>query len=436
MKLSEKNLGARTNNKVKTKQWIVASAVIGGIAVAALAGAYITSDSSSQQALLRIDKPTTKSIGGGVNDVDKEAFRVQINQQVNEATKRMAELDKQNAELKAENERIRAEEAKKRAEQDKKMEDFLKAQSNSNRAQVGAGTAPPPPPGGFTGNNPFTQQGQAPQPPQARAGNFLGIGPDGKPLPASGGAAGSRIVREEIKEAPAGAAGTGAQGGQNQPRTGAQGPEAVPKTAETYIPSGSYVRAVLLNGLDAPTGGNSQQSPHPILLRMVDSARLPNGVKSDIKDCVMTGNGFGDVASERAYIRIDRISCVDADGNAIDNKVTGYIAGEDGKTGLRGRIVQKTGQLLSNALLAGIGSGIGNAFRAGGVTTTQSPLTGATTETTNDAFKSGVGSGVSKAFDLLASYYIKLAEKTFPVIEVDAGRTVDVVFQQGLSIER
>lgn len=432
MKLSEKNLGARNNKSVKTKQWMVAGVVVAVLAVVTVAGAFLTTDSSTQQALLRIDKPTTKSIGGGVNEVDKEAFRVQINQQVSEATKRMADLDKQNAELKAENTRIREEEAKKRAEQDKKLEDFIKAQQTR---PAGPATAPPPPPGGFTGNNPFTQQGQAPQPPQARTGNFLGIGPDGKPLPASGGAAGSRIVREEIKDVP-GAINTAPGSTAGQVRPGAQAPDKAPKTAETYIPSGSYVRAVLLNGLDAPTGGNSQQSPHPILLRMVDVAQLPNGVKSDIKDCVMTGNGFGDVASERAYIRIDRISCVDADGNAIDNKVTGYIAGEDGKTGLRGRIVQKTGQLLSNALLAGIGSGIGNAFRAGGVTTTQSPLTGATTETTNDAFKSGVGTGVSKAFDLLASYYIKLAEKTFPVIEVDAGRAVDVVFQQGFSIER
>jgi conjugal transfer pilus assembly protein TraB len=37
--------------------------------------------------------------------------------------------------------------------------------------------------------------------------------------------------------------------------------------------------------------------------------------------------------------------------------------------------------------------------------------------------------------DRLAQYYITLAEKTFPVIEVDAGRTVDVVLTQGVAID-
>ena len=32
-------------------------------------------------------------------------------------------------------------------------------------------------------------------------------------------------------------------------------------------------------------------------------------------------------------------------------------------------------------------------------------------------------------------YYISLAEKVFPVIEVDAGRTVDVVITQGVSLQ-
>ena len=32
-------------------------------------------------------------------------------------------------------------------------------------------------------------------------------------------------------------------------------------------------------------------------------------------------------------------------------------------------------------------------------------------------------------------YYISLAEKVFPVIEIDAGRTVDVVITQGISLQ-
>jgi len=45
-----------------------------------------------------------------------------------------------------------------------------------------------------------------------------------------------------------------------------------------------------------------------------------------------------------------------------------------------------------------------------------------------------VVSGVGKAFDRLAQYYITLAEKLFPVIEVGAGRVVDVVLTKGTEL--
>jgi conjugal transfer pilus assembly protein TraB len=38
---------------------------------------------------------------------------------------------------------------------------------------------------------------------------------------------------------------------------------------------------------------------------------------------------------------------------------------------------------------------------------------------------------VGKAMDRLAQYYISLAEKLYPVVEVDAGRLVDVVITKG-----
>jgi conjugal transfer pilus assembly protein TraB len=43
--------------------------------------------------------------------------------------------------------------------------------------------------------------------------------------------------------------------------------------------------------------------------------------------------------------------------------------------------------------------------------------------------------GVGRALDRLAQYYISLAEKVFPVIEVDAGRRVDVVLTQGVALQ-
>ena len=111
------------------------------------------------------------------------------------------------------------------------------------------------------------------------------------------------------------------------------------------------------------------------------------------------------------------------------------VVGEDGKAGMRGRLVSKQGQVLANALLAGIGAGIGQAFQQSATTVSTNPLGSIGTVDPGKQFQAGVGTGVGKALDRLSQYYITLAEKMFPIIEVDAGRTVDVVFTKGFSLD-
>lgn len=206
------------------------------------------------------------------------------------------------------------------------------------------------------------------------------------------------------------------------------------KTASTYLPSGAFVRAVLLSGLLAPTGGQAQSNPHPVLLRLVDHAQLPNRFRMKAKDCHIVGSGWGDLSSERAYIRTESISCITPSGEAIDMKIKGYVAGEDGGAGVKGRLVTKQGQVLANALIAGIGSGLGQAFQQSASTVSTSPLGSTTTVKEGKELQAGVYGGVGKALDRLAQYYISLAEKLYPVIEVNAGRIVDVVITQGASL--
>lgn len=207
------------------------------------------------------------------------------------------------------------------------------------------------------------------------------------------------------------------------------------RDARSYVPSGSFFRAALLGGLDAPTGGQAQSNPHPILMRVQDNAFLPNRYRFKIKECLALGASHGDISSERAYIRLESLSCVRHDGKAIDVPVKGYVVGEDGKAGMRGRLVSKQGQVLANALVAGIGAGIGQAFQQSATTVSTNPLGSVGTIDPGKQFQAGIGTGVGKALDRLSQYYITLAEKMFPIIEVDAGRTVDVVFTKGFSLE-
>jgi conjugal transfer pilus assembly protein TraB len=102
---------------------------------------------------------------------------------------------------------------------------------------------------------------------------------------------------------------------------------------------------------------------------------------------------------------------------------------------MRGRLVTKQGQMLANALMAGVVSGIGQGISTANTTYSTSALGQVATTGGSDALRAGLGSGVGKALDRLAQYYIKLAEQTFPVIEVDAGREIDVVITKGVRIE-
>lgn len=207
------------------------------------------------------------------------------------------------------------------------------------------------------------------------------------------------------------------------------------RAQKSYVPSGTFFRVVLLGGIDAPTGGESQTAnPHPVLMRVADMAQLPNRVRQNFKECFITGTGYGDLSSERAMIRTEQLSCVDKDGKAIDIAIKGWIAGEDGKAGIRGRLVSKQGAVLKNALISGVLSGLGQGFTTAATATTTTALGTVSSVSNGKQLQSALGSGAGNAFDRLAQYYIKLADKMFPVIEVDAGRRGDVVLLKGFTI--
>lgn len=192
------------------------------------------------------------------------------------------------------------------------------------------------------------------------------------------------------------------------------------------------MKAVLLSGLDAPTGGKAQSSPHPVLIRIVDKAVLPNLWKADIKDCFVIGAGYGDLPSERAYIRLEVLSCVKKDGTVVEKKVKGYVAGEDGKVGLLGRVVSKQGAILARMLLAGFIDGISRVFQQSGSTVIVSPQGSLTTIDPEKALSVGIAGGFTSAAKELVEQYKKLADETYPVVEINAGRRVDVVFLQSI----
>jgi len=54
---------------------------------------------------------------------------------------------------------------------------------------------------------------------------------------------------------------------------------------------------------------------------------------------------------------------------------------------------------------------------------------------TSDILEAGALGGVGNALNKIADYYLKMADRIFPIIEVDAGREVEVIVLKGQELK-
>lgn len=216
-----------------------------------------------------------------------------------------------------------------------------------------------------------------------------------------------------------------------------QDPRMVNKSAETYLPSGTFFRVSTMNGMDAPAGGQAQNNPQPVLMVVSDWGNMPNAFRAEVKHCFVIGSAWGDLSSERAMARTESLSCIRPNGDVIDVPIAGFVVGPDGRNGFRGRVVTKQGQVLANALWTGMLGSFGDVASqlnsnpiviAGSVATQQQPGT-------SEVLRRSAIGGMGEAAKSLSQYYINLADKLYPVIETDAGLTAEVVLTRGVSVK-
>ena len=218
------------------------------------------------------------------------------------------------------------------------------------------------------------------------------------------------------------------------------------KEHEMFLPAGSILSGALITGMDAPTGQGARKEPFPALLRIKKEAILPNRFRADIKECFLIASGFGDLSSERAYLRAEVISCVREDGGVIESKLDAYAAGEDGKAGVRGRLVSKQGVILARSLMAGFMQGVSEAFSVKSVPTINVRDINSTNSNktynpvmeqafNGEALQGAAISGTGKALERIADFYLEMAENLYPVIEVDALREIDFIVNRGQTLK-
>ena len=205
------------------------------------------------------------------------------------------------------------------------------------------------------------------------------------------------------------------------------------RTPENYVPAGSFVTAVVTGGADANAGVNGQGDTAPMTFQTINAGILPNGEPSKLNNCTIIGAVYGEISSSRGIVRTQRMSCVSGD-EIIDIPVEGTVFNY-GRNGIRGTAIMKNGKIVQMAGVSGILTGLGDTGKALSETTSTSALGSTTTISGSDALLNLAGSATSSVGSKLADYYIKLAEQYHPIIELNPGNTVNIVFLKGFPLD-
>lgn len=198
-----------------------------------------------------------------------------------------------------------------------------------------------------------------------------------------------------------------------------------------YIPSGSFVGATVIEGADANASVTGESASSPMQFRLTGKVILPNDGEYDLRGCFVTAAAYGDISSERALLRTDRLSCR-IHGHVIDQPFKGHVSFM-GKNGIRAEPVIRNGKIVGYAFAGGAIDAMGSAIS--NVGSTSVGLGAANTVSGGDVARAGLGGGTSQAGKTLSDYFIKRAEQYHPVIPVGAGVQVSVVFQEGFQLQ-
>ena len=220
-----------------------------------------------------------------------------------------------------------------------------------------------------------------------------------------------------------------------------QAPAIEVEDSRDYLPPNSYAPARVIVGVDASAGVASQTDPLPVVLRITGPARsvVKDGklLTTRIQGCVVNGAARGDLSAEKVYVKLAKMTCDQPGGRVAVSEVKGFISFA-GKTGVRGRVVSREGNLASQALIAGIVGGFGRGFSANANGLFSGLSVGADGKrqslSTGDIVQGGLGQGVGDAADSVSKYLIERAEQYQPVIEMPTGIEVEIVFLDGVYV--
>ncbi len=207
------------------------------------------------------------------------------------------------------------------------------------------------------------------------------------------------------------------------------------KVVKEYLklPDASIVRGTVVSGIYAPVTSTEWL---PTLINVDEAFYGPNDTRVPLKNCKVLAEAQGDYTTQRASVKIYKLSCVLPNGQARSFKIKGYVAdNKDSAFGIHGHLISVTGKYIAGSFLtsflSGYSSALSQAETSNTVTSTGATVSSVTGSTTRYAGFSGV----SSAFGNLASYYQSKLNKLIDMIYIPSGRKVWLVIQKGVVIK-
>lgn len=210
-----------------------------------------------------------------------------------------------------------------------------------------------------------------------------------------------------------------------------------PKDAKIYIPETSYVSGYLLGGLAVSTSLNTpDENASPVIIRLTKRGNLPKNFNLDIATCRILGSSYGDLSSERAVIRLEKMVCIDPSTELVTtSNIAGTVHGPDGMNGIKGKVVATSSKHIKNALIGGVISGLSQSSKGqDAMTITSLGTITSQKKGFQDMVTGGASSGVATAGEKVANYYLKMAESMSPILTIPGGVKVDIIFTKGFFI--
>ena len=204
------------------------------------------------------------------------------------------------------------------------------------------------------------------------------------------------------------------------------------KGPEITLPSGSYVKAKLLTGVEAPEG-----KTYPVLMQLDYAFIIPNHKRLDLNGCFIIAKAQGDLSTERVQMQATKLSCVSKRGGMFEREVNGFIADDvDNSFAVIGRVNTKQDRVAATAFLSSIVSGIGKAVQQAQTTQQATPLGGGQSIITGDQAKYIGAGGASEAASMVTQWYLKQAQSLLPTINVGSGQDVWIVMQDKVELPK